>query len=141
MQTDQRVLDKAVEAARRAQTAIGHIVILSDGRVEALARVADDAIALTVAALLESGADDEGQRIADEFAMEIPFHALVPPDLEPLRESLLAARALADRVDTARGRAHADGEGLDLGDSVRMLLARVELELRGPDAAVTGGRE
>jgi hypothetical protein len=133
MVVEQKLLDKATVAARRAQNAIGRTLMESQGQAEEFARLADDAITDTVRALLDAGADDKDQRIADSFAMEIPFHALAPRELEQLEGVLTEARSLADRVDTLRGRADG-GEGLDLGEQVRQLLARVSLELHGPDS-------
>ncbi len=130
------LLDKATVAARRAQNAIGRTLVESEGQAAQFARLADDAITETVRALLDAGADDKDQRIADQFAMEIPFHALAPKELGQLEQVLTEARGLADKVDTRRGRA-TDGEGHDLGEQVRQLLARISLELRGPET----GRE
>ena len=136
MVVEQKLLDKATVAARRAQNAIGRTLAESEGQVAQFARLADDAITDTVRALLDAGADDKDQRIADSFAMEIPFHALAPRELEQLEGVLTEARGLADKVDALRGRADG-GEGLDLGEQVRQLLARVSLELHGVDS----GRE
>ena len=137
MVVEQKLLDKATEAARRAQSAIGRTLMESQGQAEEFARLADDAITDTVRALLDAGANDKDQRIADAFAMEIPFHALAPKELGQLESVLTEARGLADRVDALRGRAESSGEGLDLGEQVRQLLARISLELHGPDT----GRE
>ena len=136
MVVEQKLLDKATEAARRAQSAIGRTLMESQGQAEEFARLADDAITDTVRALLDAGANDKDQRIADAFAMEIPFHALAPKELGQLESVLTEARGLADQVDALRGRADG-GEGLDLGEQVRQLLARISLELHGPDT----GRE
>jgi hypothetical protein len=137
MVVEQKLLDKATVAARRAQNAIGRTLAESEGQTATFARLADDAITEAVRALLDAGADDKDQRIADSFAMEIPFHALAPKELGQLEQVLTEACGLADKVDTLRGRADG-GEGLDLGEQVRQLLARISLELHGPD---TGGRE
>ena len=75
---------------------------------------------------------------ANDPAIEIPFHALTPPELYELEALLVRARALGDRIDQKRGMANTEtGEGFVWGDRIRELEARAGLELHGPDT----GRE
>lgn len=130
MQAEQEILDKALEHARIAQKAVLCLAPRVEGREAALVTIADDSTVAVIARLRELGAQEKEPDCS--YALDIPLDAIVPDELEPLLQTLLAARALADRVDTKRRRVDAHGEGCDLGEQVRQLLARVELDLFGP---------
>jgi hypothetical protein len=137
MQVELGRIDKATTAARRVQTMVQRIVLMADGRIEDMARAADETITQVLRELGSMGAS-ELQPVHDEHT-EIPFHALTPPELYELEELLVRARGLADRIDQKRGQANAEtGEGFVWGDRIRELEARAGLELHGPD---TAGRE
>jgi hypothetical protein len=136
MQVELGRIDKATKAARRVQSVVQHIVLDADGRIEDMARVADEGIGQVLRELADMGAS-ELQPVSDE-ATEIPFHALTPPELFELEKLLERARALADAIDQKRGKADpVTGEGWQWGDRIRELEARAGLELHGPDT----GRE
>lgn len=141
MQLRQETLDTALDKVRLGQRAVGDIVLESDGRIEALARVADEALVSIAGGLIELGATDEQVRTSQAYSLELPLNAISPPALLPLEEALVVACAHADAVDAARRRADSDGIGQDLGEMVRQVLARVSLERVGPSDRVTGGRE
>lgn len=126
-------LDAATVAARRVQSVVQRIVLDADGRIEDMARVADEGIGKVLSGLAAMGASE--LQPASDPAIEIPFHALTPPDLYDLAELLERARGLADRIDQKRGQADLEtGEGFVWGDRIRELEARAGLELHGPDS-------
>lgn len=131
MRTRQETLDTALDKVRLGQRAVGDIVLESDGRIEALARVADEALVSIAGGLIELGATDEQVRTSQAYSLELPLNAISPPALLPLEEALTAACAHADAVDAARRRVGTDGIGQDLGEMVRQVLARVSLERVG----------
>ena len=66
----------------------------------------------------------------------IPLHLLDTPDTRELLERLQAALPIAERIDAARGRSldeafPGDAKGLDLGDAVAALIARMTTEVHG----------
>lgn len=133
MVVEQKLLDKATVAARRAQSVVQRIVLLSDGMVEDLARTGDECVTQVLQGLRDLGATE--LQTKPDPAIEIPFHALTPPELYELEEMLVRARALADRIDQKRGMADTvTGEGFVWGDRIRELEARAGLELHGPDS-------
>lgn len=133
MQVELGRIDTATKAARRVQSAVQRIVLMADGRIEDMARNADEGIGVVLRELEGMGAS-ELQPIHDEHT-EIPFHALTPPELYELEELLVHARSLADAIDQKRGHADAaTGEGFVWGDRIRELEARAGLELHGPDS-------
>lgn len=134
-------LDKTLEQARRVQQAVGHMGTLArvagHAEISEVAQVAGDSIVPVIGKLMEMGAK-EGSA---SYALEVPFHALAPKELQDLEERLKAAAPLADAVDALRGRTGGDGLGADLGEQLRELLYRVQIDLYGPGDSVTGGRE
>ena len=66
----------------------------------------------------------------------IPLHLLDTPDTRELLERLQAALPVAERIDAARGRSlneafPGDAKGLDLGDALAALIARMTTEVHG----------
>ena len=135
----ERKIDKALDQSRRVQGAVQRIGILAraagQSEINDLANVADDSITPVIGKLFELGAREAD---SGSYALEIPLSALAPPQLRELEERLKGAAGLADAVDALRGRSGADGLGCDLGEQLRELLYRVQLDLYGPDC---GGRE
>ena len=74
----------------------------------------------------------------------IPFHLLATPEVQSLLRALEALQPLADSVDKNRNRVVETRQGpmgIDVAEALRQLVARLSLEVHGPSAAVTGGRE
>lgn len=120
--------------------------ILMDGRDPARAA---DALALTerdVRATVRAlhGAGVEAPQGA-HTPQPIPLHQLDTPDARALLAGIEELLPIAERIDAARGRALerpvAGARGLDLAEALNQLRHRLRLEIHGPGAAITGGRE
>lgn len=82
---------------------------------------------------------------AAALAYPIPFLKLDTPDVRELLAGLQVLLPVAERIDASRGRSLDEpvggSAGCDIAEDLAQLIARLELELWGPGAGVTGGRE
>lgn len=80
-----------------------------------------------------------------DLATAIPLDQLDTEDTRALLVGLGALLPIAERIDAARGRSLPEpvggSAGVDLAEDLAQMIARLELEIYGPAASVTGGRE
>lgn len=139
-------LRQCQDAAGQAWTAS---VAADSARAEEAASKAQEAAdrALGVLARLgvEMGADEADAPGASLSLSELAALERVRDEAQSLAAGLRALLPLAERIDAARGRSLpepvAGSAGLDLAEDLVQLLSRVELDLYGPGAALTGARE